>query len=239
MFLSALSRVMGYDLEAAVAAASRSGSRVHKIRIVCLLVTLVCVWTAQVYSRSFAIVLAQEHPVVLLALDARLHNMVLVADTLPQVVLLVTSMVSRFTEHLLYFFLGRWTGESALRTVRQRSGWLARLVRRAEQAFARSGNMAVLILSDRPVAVLAGAALMSPARFVALHLPGTALRVWAATMLARSSQTVVKPWIAQLEAHTTFATITLLATSVLWISVLAVGVKRHNHRSSGMSEGDE
>jgi membrane protein DedA with SNARE-associated domain len=240
LVLSAIGRVAGFDLQAALAASSREARTFHKVRVLCLVAFLVLVWAAQVYDRSFALILARDHPLVLVALDGRGHNIVLAAVRAAAVPLLAIAAVSRFVDHLLYYLLGRWAGEAALRALQQRAGRVARLVRRGEQSFARVGNLAVLVLSDRPVCVLAGAAMMSPLRFIALHLPGTVVRVWAAVLFARSSSGVVGPWLVRLEAHATLVTIATVAVTVVWIAALAyAGRRRAPVDNNDDSKGEE
>lgn len=243
MVLSVVSRVLGFDFEAAIASSSHRMSRFHKTKIVGLIAVLVLVWVAQTYDRSLVFVLAREHPLVLVALEARAHNFVLAADRVATLPLVVVATVSRFVDHFLYYLLGRWAGEPTFRVLRQRSGHVARLVRRAEEWFARTANLAVLVLSDRPVCVLAGASMMSPARFACLHLLGTFGRVWAAVVFAKSSSHVLKPWLTRLEDHTNSLTVLTVAGTALWIAFLAYRGRRRvpevdEHESDGRASGD-
>jgi membrane protein DedA with SNARE-associated domain len=220
LVISAISRVIGFNLDATLTAASRETRTFHKVKVFCLIAGLVLAWGAGVCARSFGLILARDHPLVLLALEGRTRNIFLVADKAVAVQLVLIAAASRFCEHFLYYLLGRWAGEPALQRLHQRAGRTARLVRRGEQMFARGGNLAVLVMSNRPVCVLAGAAMMSPVRFIALHLPGTVVRVWIAVHFARASSSFVKPWVLRLEGHA--ATITIATAAVTVVSIIAL-----------------
>lgn len=226
MRFSFVGKILGFDFAAALAAGQHGTVRHHKAKIVTLVVVLVALWVAQTYARSTLLVLSRDHPLVLVALDAKAHNLVLVADRIPTEILVALGTLSRFVDHFLYYLLGRWMGEPAFAVVRQQSGRAARVVRRAEKAFARAGNLAVFALSNRPVSVLAGAALMSPARFICLHLPGTLLRVWVAVLFAKSSSHVLRPWLTTIEDNANTLTVFTVAATGIWIGFLAYTGRR-------------
>jgi membrane protein DedA with SNARE-associated domain len=117
---------------------------------------------------------------------------------------------------------------------------VARVVRRAELAFARAANLAVLVLSDRPVCILAGASRMSPLRFTLLHFPGTVLRVAAAAYAARSSAHLVGPWLSAVEQHIDLVTTLTVAATLAWIAILAYrGRRATTRRQITQPEGTE
>jgi membrane protein DedA with SNARE-associated domain len=119
-------------------------------------------------------------------------------------------LASRFTVHWLYYLLGRWYGDAALRWFARRSRFGGRSVDRTERAFRRYAFPAVFLLSDKPVCVLAGSSGMAPVVFVALHLPGTVLRIVMLRMLARSG-------------HSTFSRIDdIIERYAVWLTVLFV-----------------
>src|SRR5205814_968291 len=165
-------------------------------------------------------------PLLLVVIDSRAHVLVLAAVRVSLIPLIIAASVGRFTEHFLYYLLGRWAGEPAFEAMRRRSGRVARVVRRAELAFARAANVAVLVLSDRPVCVLAGVSRMSPLRFTLLHLPGTVLRVAAAAYAARSSSHLVRPWLSAVEEHIELVTTLTIAATLAWIAILAYRGRR-------------
>jgi membrane protein DedA with SNARE-associated domain len=239
LVLSAITRIAGFDLAEALAASSREARTFHRARVASLVAVLVAVWAAQLYDRSFALILARDHPLLLVALDGRAHNLILAAGHVATAPLLAAAAASRFVDHLLYFFLGRWSGEAALRALQRRASPVARLIRRGERMFARAGNLAVLLLSDRPVCVLAGAAMMTPLRFVALHLPGTLARVTVAVFLARSSSERVQPLLVRLEVHATQVTIVTVAVTAVWIAALFYVSRRRAPAADDDLEGAE
>lgn len=226
MVLTLLRRIVGFDMAGALASSSREATRLHKARVIGFIVALVTLWILQTLARSVILVLSRDHPLLLATIDSRAHVLVLVAVRVPLFPLVLAASVGRFAEHFLYYLLGRWAGEPAFVAMRRRSGRVARVVRRAELAFARAGNVAVLVLSDRPVCILAGASRMSPLRFTLLHFPGTVLRVAAAAYAARSSSHLVRPWLTVLEQHIDLVTTLTIVATLAWIAILAYRGRR-------------
>jgi len=154
-------------------------------------------------------------------LDARTHGLLLASPKVGTAEFIVVGVASRFFVHTLYFILGRWYGEAALRWVASRSRLASRVSARTERAFNRFAVPAVLILSNKPVCILAGSAGMGAAWFVVLHLAGTILRIIAIRMLAQSNHEVLggiddvidrnAGWLTVVFVIGTIATVTLTA----------------------------
>ena len=98
----------------------------------------------------------------------------------------------------------------------------------------------MLAMSNRPVCLLAGAAMMSPLRFIALHLPGTVVRVSIAVYFAQSSSSFVRPWLLRMEGQA--ITITIATATVTVVSIIALayaGSRRAQGPKKDVLEGSE
>jgi membrane protein DedA with SNARE-associated domain len=195
-----------------------------------LATALVAIWVAETLARAWLPLLVRDHPLLLIMLDARTHNVLLASPKVGTAELIIVAVAWRFTVHWLYYLLGRWYGDSALRWVARKSKLGGRIADRVERAFRRVAGPAVFFLSDKLVCVLAGLAGMSPVLFVALHLPGTVLRVVVLSMLARSSHRSLN-WIVDLiDRNAVWLTVVF---AVVTITMIVLSARLHRRGPQG------
>lgn len=163
-----------------------------RLALILLLTALAAIWGAETLSKASLPLLVRNHPLLLIALDARAHDLLLASPKVGTAEFIMVGLASRFTVHWLYYLLGRWYGDAALRWVARRSRIGSRAADRSERAFRRYAFPAVFLLSNKPVCVLAGTSGMAPVVFVALHLPGTMLRIVVLRVIARSGQSTFR-----------------------------------------------
>ena len=117
--------------------------------------------------------LRREHPLVVLLLDARNRQLILVSNRMGAVAFIVVGAVRRMLSDPLYYLLGYWYGEQAVRWTEEKLGSGGRVVRAADRVFAHAAPVMVFLFPGALVCVLAGAAGMSPLTFAACNLAGT------------------------------------------------------------------
>jgi membrane protein DedA with SNARE-associated domain len=99
-----------------------------------------------------------KSPLLLVALSAAAHHVVLAAATVEPIPLIVVATLRRVLTGVAAYGLGYLYGRAAIEWLEQRHPRLARLVRVVERLFVRFG-VALLVVAPAPtVAVLAGAA---------------------------------------------------------------------------------
>jgi membrane protein DedA with SNARE-associated domain len=185
----------------------------------------VVVWVAGLLARASLPLLIRDHPLLLIVLDARTRNLLLVSAKVGAAEFIGVAMVWRFAVFLLYYMLGRWYGDSALRWLGRRSrlnGWI---IDRFEFIFSRFANPAVFLLSGKLVSALAGVAGMSPLRFVVLQLSGTVVQVVALRLFAQSQDPALGRVVELIDRNAVLLTIAF--TVATFGSLVLASVIRH------------
>ncbi len=115
---------------------------------------------------AFLPLLAREAPTLLAFLNPTTGVLLLVSARIDPVPFVVIGTLRRFASHLLFFLLGAWYGDRAVR-----------FVRLVERLFARLVWLIVLVSPGPLPSVLAGAARMRRAVFVAFDLTGALIAI--------------------------------------------------------------
>lgn len=130
-------------------------------------------------------VLLKEHPLLLIALEARNRNLLAAASRVDAVPFVVVGLVRRVASDPLFFLLGSLYGERALRWVERRMGGSDLLVKLTEQWFRRASGVMVFLFPGALVCVLAGVARMRFRTFLSLNVAGTVTVVVLLRLFAR------------------------------------------------------
>lgn len=117
--------------------------------------------------------LVDSNPLLLIALSAKNRYLVLVVNHVPDWAYYVVGSFRLLLPDLFFFVLGWMYGEAALRWMERRTPTVGRMMRTLERWFARWGDPLVLVLPNSYVSTIAGAARMSPRRFIVLNVIGT------------------------------------------------------------------
>jgi membrane protein DedA with SNARE-associated domain len=117
--------------------------------------------------------LLRDHPLLLIALDARNRWLVLVSAKVSAVPFFVVGFLRRVASDPLFFALGYLYGDRAVRWVERRFAPDTGLVEWLENNFSKLAPPLVFLFPGNLVCVLAGAARMKPALFAVLNVAGT------------------------------------------------------------------
>ncbi|MDQ3895757.1 MAG: hypothetical protein M3326_00670 [Actinomycetota bacterium] len=186
-------------------------------RTLVLLVTPIIVITTMGFIASaFTPALAARHPLLLIALDARNRFLVLAreVDIGPFV---VVAILRRTFSDPLFFLLGRFYGEGALRWL-QKKGGAGDLVVITEKLFKRAAYPMVFLFPGAIVCALAGQTGMSPAGFLATNLAGTLTAVLAVRAFSDAVSSPVEALLGFFDRHlvaTTSVTVALVVLSLV------------------------
>lgn len=129
---------------------------------------------------------AEEHPLALIALNSRNRVLVLTTNQLDAVSYYVVGTIRLLLSDPLFFLLGRWYGDTAIRWIEERSPTYGQLARQAERGFSKAAYPLVLVAPNQWICLLAGAAGMSVVAFLALNIVGTVGRLYLIRMLGET-----------------------------------------------------
>jgi membrane protein DedA with SNARE-associated domain len=146
-------------------------------RLTLLLVPIGVLVVASNVGSALAPSLVNDHPLLLLALDARIRHVVLVSGLLDPVSYYVVGTLRLLLSDPLFYLLGYWYGEAALQWVEKRSGGVGRFLRKAEGFFGKAAYPLVFLAPNNYICLFAGAARMHPAVFLTLNVSGTLTRL--------------------------------------------------------------
>jgi membrane protein DedA with SNARE-associated domain len=185
-------------------------------RTLILLVTpIVLITTMGLIASAFTPTLATRHPLLMIALDARNRFLVLArhVDLAPFV---IVAVLRRSFSDPLFYLLGRFYGENALRWL-QKKGGAGDLVPFTEKLFKRAGYPMVFAFPGAIVCALAGQTGMSPVGFVVANLAGTLTSVF---LVRRFSSTIASP----VEGLLRFFSRHIVATTAVSVGLVVLSV---------------
>lgn len=145
-------------------------SRRTLLLLVTPIVVLIAVGTI---ANALTPVLLKEHPLLLIALEARNRNLLAAASRVDVVPFVLVGLARRVASDPLFFLLGSLYGERALRWVERRMGGSDLLVKITERWFRRASGVMVFLFPGALVCVLAGVTRMRFRTFLTLNVAGT------------------------------------------------------------------
>lgn len=186
-------------------------------RTLILLVAPIIVITSMGFiATAFTPALATRHPLLLIALDARNRFLVLAreVDIVPFV---IVAILRRTFSDPLFYLLGRFYGEGAVRWLEKKAGF-GDLVKYAEKFFAKAAYPMVFFFPGAIVCALAGQTGMSPVGFMAANLAGTLTAVLAVRAFSDAISSPVESLLGFFDRNivvTTVISVTLVVLSLV------------------------
>jgi membrane protein DedA with SNARE-associated domain len=156
--------------------------------LILLVAPIIVITTMGLIASAFTPTLATEHPLLMIALDARNRFLVL-ARRVDLVPFVIVAVLRRSFSDPLFYLLGRYYGENALRWL-QKKGGAGDLVPLTQKLFKKAGYPMVFAFPGAIVCALAGQTGMSPVGFMVTNLAGTLTAVFA---VRRFSSTIASP----------------------------------------------
>ena len=130
--------------------------------------------------------LVERHPAVLLSLNSTNRVLVGVTNQLDPVTYYGIGFVRLLLADPLFYLLGLFYGDAALRWIERKMGDGAASIIWFEKAFKKARYPIVLIAPNNPVCLLAGATGMPVPVFAALNATGTAARLFLARLFGKA-----------------------------------------------------
>ncbi len=133
-------------------------------------------FVAATIASAFTPALASRHPLLLIILEARNRNLVL-ARHVDFVPFLLVATVRRMLTDPLFFLLGYYYGDNAVRWVEEKVPGYGPMVRFIERWFAKASYPVVFLFPGAIVCALAGSTGMTFRWFMVLNVAGTLFAV--------------------------------------------------------------
>ena len=130
-------------------------------------------WVGDVLAPS----LVNDNPLLLVALNPRLRNLVLASPETAVVPFMTVSIVRLVVSDPVFFWFGRRYGDVAIRWMEKRVGQGAFIVLWLERMFGKSAHVMVAVVPNAWICLLAGTTRMRVWVFVLLNVGGTVVRV--------------------------------------------------------------
>lgn len=163
--------------------------------------------------------LAREVPHLLLLLNPTTGVLLVVSARVGLIPFVVLAVLRRVAVHTLFFFLGEWYGEDAVRRVERYSGRTSRMVEYIERAFARVRWPVILLAAGPLPSVLAGAGKMPRAHFFAIDIAGTLLSVLVARYAADIAADPLGAALRFSDGHAGLLTAICVAATCCWLLI--------------------
>lgn len=171
--------------------------------------------------------LVDGHPLLLISLNARNRNLILVVNQVEPVWFFVVGTLRLMASDPLFYLLGYYYGDSAVEWVERRSRRWGEWVRQFEDVFRKAAYPLIFIAPNNLICVLAGSSGMRPGVFFVLNLTGTITRLVLITWLGEQFEQPID-WVLDFIREYRWW---LLALSVTVVAAMAL-----NEIRAGTSE---
>lgn len=122
--------------------------------------------------------LAKHHPLATIVLNDSNRNLALASPLLSAWSYYLVGFVRFMAPDPLFYLLGVWYGDAAIRWMERKSPTFGGIVRQWEQWFQKARYPVVFVFPNNYVCLFAGAAGMSAPGFLATAAAGTIVRLW-------------------------------------------------------------
>lgn len=192
--------------------------RLGRHRLTLLIAPIVVLTIASNVGDALATTLAPTRPLLLVLLNARNRNLILVTNDLGWVAFYFVATFRLLISDPLFFLLGRWYGEAALEWMERRTRTWGETLRRVERWFAKATYPIVFVAPNNVFCLMAGAAGMSVTGFFLVNLAGTVARLY---LIRRLGETFEAPIDSVLDFLTEYR-IPLLVLSVVLVAATSL-----------------
>jgi membrane protein DedA with SNARE-associated domain len=142
-----------------------------------LLAPIIALTLAGMLGDWFAAAIINEHPLLQMFINPRSRYLALASNQVDTVPYYVVGFLRLVLTDPLFYLLGYWYGENALRWIEKRLGDDGGMVKSFERFFSKAAYPIVLFAPNGYICAMAGMTGMRPAVFVTLNVVGTAGRL--------------------------------------------------------------
>lgn len=205
-----------------VGALEKRFDSVSRPRLRWLLIPLGVLGACTVVANAIYPKLLDSNPTLLIVLEARNRNLLLVSNMLGPITFYGVGIGRRLLGDPFFYLLGRWYGTAAIDWAERKSFDDGRIVRLVERLYSRMAPVLVFFSPGALVCTLAGASGLPAGVFVFFNVTGTVFMVWAMRTLGSAFE-------AQIEAVQRFNrkyVVPLTIITVLVVVLLAIRRRR-------------
>ena len=188
--------------------------------------TLIAFVIASNLGNLFISVLVNQHPAIFIALNPSNRNLALASGGLSIVSFYVIGFLRLVGPDPLFFLLGRWYGDAAIRWMERKAPTYGELLRQLERWFDKARIPVVAFAPNNPICLFAGAAGMTWTAFLLADAVGTVIRL----ILIRLFSKVFEGPLGSIRAF-----IGQYKWEVLVVSFVLVGLTLWSDRRGGRS----
>lgn len=166
---------------------------------------------------ALATTLATTNPLALIALNARTRNLVLVTNQLDAFSYYTVATARLLVSDPLFFLLGYWYGDAAVRWMEKRTRTFGDTLRQIERWFGKAAYPLVFLMPNNYICLFAGAAGMSVTGFFIANIAGTVVRLYLIRRLGEAFEAPIDDLLGFLADYR----IPLLVASVALVALVS------------------
>lgn len=184
--------------------------------------TLIAFVVASNLGNLFLSVLVTERPLVFIGLNAQNRNLALASGELTAWSFYLVGFLRLVGPDPLFFLLGRWYGDGAIRWMERKAPAYGEMLRQLERWFDKARFPVVAFAPNNPVCLFAGAAGMTWGAFALANVIGTVTRL----VLIRAFSSVFEGPLGSLKQFIGDYRWPLLAVSFVLVGLTLVSDRR-------------
>ena len=195
--------------------------RAHPTRRVVTLITipLIALTVISYIGDAIAPTLVIDHPLLLMMMNPRNRNLVLVVNQVDPVTFYVVGTIRLLLTDPLWFLIGHWYGESALRWAERRTRTFGETLRWFERGFSKAAYPLVLIAPNNWICLFAGAAGMRVVTFFVLNILGTIGRLILIRALGEAFEAPIDQLLEWIREYRTILLVVSIVTVVVLVTL--------------------
>jgi membrane protein DedA with SNARE-associated domain len=148
----------------------------HTLKL--LVVPIVALIVISNIGDALAPKLVESNPLLLIAMNARNRNLILVTNQLDAFSYYAVATARLLLSDPLFFLIGYWYGDTALTWMESRTKTYGSMLRQWERWFQKASYPLVFIAPNNVICLFAGAAGMSAPAFFIINITGTITRLY-------------------------------------------------------------
>ena len=148
----------------------------HTLKL--LVVPIVALIVISNIGDALAPKLVESNPLLLIAMNARNRNLILVTNQLDAFSYYAVATARLLLSDPLFFLIGYWYGDTALSWMESRTKTYGSMLRQWERWFQKASYPLVFIAPNNVICLFAGAAGMSAPAFFIINITGTITRLY-------------------------------------------------------------
>ena len=198
--------------------AERTQREPDKRTLTFLVVPIVGFLVISTIGDALATTLVDTHPLWLISMNARNRNLILVTNQLDAFSYYSVATIRLLLSDPVYFLLGYWYGDTALKWMEKRTKTIGETMRMWEHWFRRASYVFVFAAPNPYICVFAGAASMSITGFFVANILGTVARLYLIRRLGESFEAPIDDVLDFIKEYR----IPLLIVSVIIVGAMAL-----------------